>query len=195
MSCPDRELLSAFADGELEEPKAAAIERHLAGCPACGEFVGEMRRLDSYGRSSLRAIPVKPSRAAVLLPASARGRRLLRPLTLAAAAALVIALSIAAWFLASNAIKARKQESVEEGSMQIVTPTTTRAMDLAELEKMLQLMKGPRDEVRSDDAFERWAAPYRLLRIPLVPMEEVANHKPDEIPPTLPVRTGLNGKS
>jgi hypothetical protein len=47
----------------------------------------------------------------------------------------------------------------------------------------------------SDEAFERWVEPYRRLRIPLAPMEAVANYKPSQILPTLPASTPEAGGS
>jgi anti-sigma factor ChrR (cupin superfamily) len=35
----------------------------------------------------------------------------------------------------------------------------------------------------TDEAFERWAEPYRRLRIPLVPLEELASDKRPEVVP------------
>lgn len=43
--CPDRELLSAFADGEVPSPWDAKIERHAADCPRCREALDGLRRL------------------------------------------------------------------------------------------------------------------------------------------------------
>jgi anti-sigma factor RsiW len=40
-----RELLSAVHDGEAA--RDAALERHLAGCPACARFEGEIARLSA----------------------------------------------------------------------------------------------------------------------------------------------------
>lgn len=43
--CPDRELLSAFADGEVPSPWDAKIERHAADCPRCREALDGLRSL------------------------------------------------------------------------------------------------------------------------------------------------------
>ena len=33
--CPDRDIISAYLDGEIEAPWDSAIAEHLASCPAC----------------------------------------------------------------------------------------------------------------------------------------------------------------
>ncbi|MBU1079772.1 MAG: zf-HC2 domain-containing protein, partial [Spirochaetes bacterium] len=33
--CPDRELLSAWADGEVPSPWRETIDRHVAACESC----------------------------------------------------------------------------------------------------------------------------------------------------------------
>jgi anti-sigma factor RsiW len=33
--CPDREILSAYLDGEIDPPWESAVAAHLASCPAC----------------------------------------------------------------------------------------------------------------------------------------------------------------
>lgn len=43
--CPDRELLSAFADGEVPSPWDAKIERHAVDCPRCRQALDGLRRL------------------------------------------------------------------------------------------------------------------------------------------------------
>jgi anti-sigma factor RsiW len=37
--CPDRQLLSAFADGEIPEPFAARVRSHVGACPECAKVV------------------------------------------------------------------------------------------------------------------------------------------------------------
>ncbi len=46
MNCDEaRARLSAFIDGELPPAEAAALERHLAGCPSCRAEEADLRRL------------------------------------------------------------------------------------------------------------------------------------------------------
>lgn len=42
-ACPEPTILSAWIDGGLDAPTAAAIEAHLAGCAECVETVREVR--------------------------------------------------------------------------------------------------------------------------------------------------------
>jgi len=48
-------LLSAFLDGELAPADRAAVEAHLAECPACASHLAELAALDA----AARAVPVK----------------------------------------------------------------------------------------------------------------------------------------
>lgn len=41
--CPDFEVLSCFADGELGTPAAADVATHLGGCPRCDALTGRLR--------------------------------------------------------------------------------------------------------------------------------------------------------
>jgi anti-sigma factor RsiW len=116
--CPDRELLSAYADGEVPSPWRERIAEHLASCESCAALVaayaalGESLRSDS---SALEAAMVEVGRArleALLESAKSRGaapsyrpaglrlahagsvwaRSISLPLPLAAAAALALLL-------------------------------------------------------------------------------------------------------
>lgn len=98
--CPDRDILSAFIDGEVGAPWREAIERHLAACASCRTFVEGLR-------ATRRAIrqdgapdcsgPMERVRRGIIARAAARPaavrlwRRSLRvPLPLAAAAAAAV---------------------------------------------------------------------------------------------------------
>jgi predicted anti-sigma-YlaC factor YlaD len=162
MSCPDRESLSAFADGAVEAPLLAEIERHLSDCAHCREFVLEMRRLNTQGRASLQAIKAAAGAESAPSRRTALRARLMCELSLAAAA--VLLLTVSAWF----ATRTRNASRLP------TTPVST---------------KRPSEEkyvMPSDADFEAWAAPYRRLHIPLVPMEDVATYRPREINPIFP---------
>ncbi|HOX31389.1 MAG TPA: zf-HC2 domain-containing protein [Spirochaetales bacterium] len=110
--CPDRGLLSAYADGEVPSPWNARIAEHVAGCAACGSalerYASLGRRLSSEPLPNEKAIVARgrerlerelAARAAGRtapafgsLPRAGRawGRSLSLPLPLAAAAALVL---------------------------------------------------------------------------------------------------------
>lgn len=46
MSCPENsEKLNAMLDGELPPAEAAALARHIAGCPACARHLAELAEL------------------------------------------------------------------------------------------------------------------------------------------------------
>ena len=171
MSCPEHQLLSAFGDGELEPSLRAEIERHLSTCASCRRFVDEMRDLDACGRSSLRAISVKARPVPLAVPQLPPRRSLMRPIALAAAAVVLVAVSVAVWLIAYR----------NKGPRQVSAPIRATGSD--------------EFATSSDASFERWAEPYRQLRIPLLPLEEVANYTPPEILPTLPAPTTRDHKT
>ena len=45
--CIDDQLLSAYMDGELQEPFRSQVEEHIGYCQACAERLEEMKRLSS----------------------------------------------------------------------------------------------------------------------------------------------------
>jgi anti-sigma factor RsiW len=73
-----RERLSAYLDGALAPAERAALESHLADCPACQGELADLRAL----RALLRAMPAPalprsfllPEDGAVPVPLAARGR-------------------------------------------------------------------------------------------------------------------------
>ncbi|HUW41076.1 MAG TPA: zf-HC2 domain-containing protein [Rectinemataceae bacterium] len=50
--CPDRELLSAYVDGEVPEPWNGRLEGHIADCEACAKAVDGFRALSARIRSA-----------------------------------------------------------------------------------------------------------------------------------------------
>ncbi|MDE2293453.1 MAG: zf-HC2 domain-containing protein, partial [Elusimicrobia bacterium] len=54
MSCPDFEVLSAYADGEATPAETSAMGSHLAACPDCSR---RLRSIRSAGRA-LAGLPV-----------------------------------------------------------------------------------------------------------------------------------------
>jgi anti-sigma factor RsiW len=40
--CPDRQILSAYLDGEVQAPWAAVVEQHIEGCEDCRRALGRM---------------------------------------------------------------------------------------------------------------------------------------------------------
>jgi hypothetical protein len=49
--CPDREILSSYLDGEVEEPWKARIAEHLESCAECRGAYGNLERLDGVLRA------------------------------------------------------------------------------------------------------------------------------------------------
>ena len=84
-------------------------------------------------------------------------------MSLAAAAAAVVAILIGAWLGLNHS-----------GSRQTAAPPHQVAV------------AGISSEQSEDAAFAQWLAPYRNLKIPLVPMEVAANYNPAPVFPTRP---------
>lgn len=108
--CPDRELLSAWLDGEVPSPWRETLERHVRACAACTGAVESMDRTRKLFAAEAEALgtSVEAAKARVagrLASVSIRqpvrlyafsGRRLSVPAPLAAAAAVaIVALGIA----------------------------------------------------------------------------------------------------
>jgi anti-sigma factor RsiW len=109
--CPDRQIISVYADGELPSPWKEKLERHLSNCPSCSERLAFYRRVSGLlheDAAVLRAgAEAAADRARDRLPRQTPGRSpsLYRPLwrrsvaiplpAAAAAAVLIIILSLA----------------------------------------------------------------------------------------------------
>ncbi len=103
--CPDRELLSAWTDGEVPSPWRETIERHIEACGACSQVVASLNRTHALFSSDTARIDAasEPARLrvrerlgfAVVRRASASGafwtRKFSIPFPVAAAAALALA--------------------------------------------------------------------------------------------------------
>jgi len=168
MRCPDHQTISAFVDRELESAQAVEVERHVAECPSCRQWVEEMQWLDHRGRAALGAIHIGEMPTPNIVWWKPMWLKSSRPLPLAAAAAVVIALSIWTWF-ASGRFSRR--------------PVPSAPHQVASIREAPPVAEG--DESR-DRAFEQWAAPYRELNIPLVSMEAAESYSPAPILPVLP---------
>lgn len=101
--CPDRELLSAWLDGEVPSPWRESVERHVSSCPECSAAVSAMRAVStalaadraSIDSTSARAKAAVLDRLLSTAPVPHRSsalwtRRLALPVPLAAAAAVLI---------------------------------------------------------------------------------------------------------
>ncbi len=164
MKCPDQQTILAFADGEMATSEAAEFERHLTSCPNCRQFLAEMQWVSDCGRTALRAIPAGETASGKIVRSRKLWRNWARPVPLALAASLLLAFSIWAWF-AENKITSPRRFAVSNRNL---TGAAGNSMESPEA------------------AFEEWAAPYRQLQIPLVPMEVAANYNPAPIEPIQP---------
>jgi len=104
--CPDRELLSAWIDGEVPSPWRETIERHVRSCPSCTASVAGTNRVREFLVVDASAIDASGASArqrvlanlAYSFPRASRPgsviwtRRFSVPLPLAAAAVLAFAL-------------------------------------------------------------------------------------------------------
>jgi anti-sigma factor RsiW len=143
--CPDRDLISAFVDGEVPSPWSERLEEHLESCPDCAALaksyasLGENLRADASSPASdaalargrvrlddlLSALPSgseRPARAPKRRFAFASGeawrRSISLPLPLAAAAAvLVILLGGATAALAFRPVKGVPSQAIASGEM------------------------------------------------------------------------------
>ncbi len=106
--CPDHAFLSAFLDGELEQPWKAAVEEHCESCPSCRlalSRMAETRRLLTAELPSDWHAPMERVRARIMahsvrLPilVPVWRRRLSVPVPMAAAAMFVVAVLAVALF-------------------------------------------------------------------------------------------------
>lgn len=64
MSAHPGDLLSAWLDGELDEPEATAVAAHVEGCPACAAERDEV----NVARIAVRGLPRLAAPAGVLRP-------------------------------------------------------------------------------------------------------------------------------
>jgi len=46
--CPDKNLLSAYFDGELDKPFSSQVEAHVAECDSCSRILEEFRALSEH---------------------------------------------------------------------------------------------------------------------------------------------------
>jgi anti-sigma factor RsiW len=111
MNCEEaKTLLPAYADGELDLPRALALEQHLEGCAECGAALRQLRALKQSVRgapyhrapdtlrarlaASLTAAPATPLAAPVATPVRRRRDWSRWSLPIAAALALAVGLNL-----------------------------------------------------------------------------------------------------
>ncbi len=155
--CPDREILSAWLDGEIDAPWDRALEEHVGACADCR---GRLERLESVRRTLLEA-PVpdwRPAMERVRSSLVARGlarvpsapvwrRRVTLPLPAAAAAAVLIILLAGA--LAVSVVRSTfglvriTRQGTSGTEIRIAAPVS----DLETLLRSLESGNGTLDEV------------------------------------------------
>ena len=137
--CPDKQLLSAYCDGEVLSPWKARMEAHLAECGPCRAVVNRYRALGRFLRS---APPGAEEPMAFLRVRGAVGNSPLPPLPLwskrislpfAVAASLLffaggLALSVFAW-------PGPRQDVLVDGRQ-----STEAAANIADIKDMKQLL-------------------------------------------------------
>jgi anti-sigma factor RsiW len=128
--CPDRDLISAYVDGEVPSPWRERLEEHLGGCQACSALVsgyahlGERLRAElvcneaeslSRGRSRLDAL-LEGRPAPIADSWKARRHFVSLPLPFAAAAAVfVLLLCATTTFLALKPNRGTSIQTVASG--------------------------------------------------------------------------------
>jgi anti-sigma factor RsiW len=136
--CPDRELLSAWVDGEVSSPWRESLERHLESCPSCTAYTMELKSLRLAYAADAESIAQVAGRIrtrvydGVILGASSRTpvwtRRLSIPLPVAAAAALVF--SVLAMALAmTGARNSELRMAIQSTAAPVPVASSGQAMD------------------------------------------------------------------
>ncbi|MDR3199818.1 MAG: zf-HC2 domain-containing protein [Spirochaetales bacterium] len=95
--CPDKELLSAYCDGEVPSPWKQRLDSHVRNCSSCQEIVGRYRTIGSILREQVQPeldIPAAFARVREKVFAAPRPslwkKRISLPLAAAAAAVIII---------------------------------------------------------------------------------------------------------
>jgi anti-sigma factor RsiW len=146
--CPDRDLVSAYVDGEVPSPWRERLEEHLAACPDCAAIASGYARLGARLKAELASDEVARDEAGCLergrlrldallqgLPGAVRAdrsppwkdwrRSVSLPLPIAAAAALlVLLLGGATTLLALRPSRGAQIQSVASGE---ITPQPLEA--------------------------------------------------------------------
>ena len=128
--CPDRQLLSAWVDGEVSSPWRESLERHLEACPSCSAYTAGLQSQRSAFMADAAILEQAAEKArirvydGILLGASARTpvwtRRLSVPLPVAAAAALVfsvLAMALAMTGARNSELRMAVQSAVAPASV------------------------------------------------------------------------------
>lgn len=143
MTCHDvRERLDDYVDGALAPDETASVDVHLAGCDDCRAEQRALRALlagaASLPRESSPRRDLWPGIAARLRPNVASFPRRVavwRPATLAAAAAVLVALSSAVTWRVARGPEARSTSNRDAGVSAVTLVSLTPATDLLDAER------------------------------------------------------------
>lgn len=150
--CPDRDLVSAYVDGEMPSPWAERLEEHLRSCPDCAALavgysaLGERLRselsggeAEAFERGRLRFEALLASRPAATAERVPFRRSVSLPLPLAVAAAfLVVLLGGATTLLALRPSKSAAIQSVASG--EIIPALPASASQPASMDELLRYL-------------------------------------------------------
>lgn len=141
--CPDRQILSAFADGEVPSPWNEKVLKHLESCEACSRIVRAHRSV-SEGLAGSAGPDPEPAREAVWtrLVESGRSRpeplwraRFAVPLPVAAAAMLAFAV------LSTLVVTSRRENSALRMAIFAASELTPSANQASAMESVLQFLE------------------------------------------------------
>lgn len=142
--CPDRQILSAFADGEVPSPWNEKILKHLESCESCSRIVRDHRAV-SAGLSAHESPGVESARDVVwdrLVDSSRRRRpdplwraRFAVPLPVAAAALLAFAI------LSTLVISSHRENSALRMAIFAASELSSSPNQATAMESVLQFLE------------------------------------------------------
>ena len=193
---PDDPRLTAYALGESDAAERKAIEIALEDSQECRRAVEEIAQTAGLLTRELpgEALPgltysQQLAIEAKLKPESGKAETkeissvigLLGKIPLKRIAAVTASVAV----ISAALIVAFRSDTQKPTEPKLAASPVAKAATRAESDKGKE----------ADAAFARWAATYRRLQIPLIPLEEVANYMPPEILPFSPAPTIRNNKS
>lgn len=162
MNCPEPENISALADGELDPLESAKVHEHIKACPTCERLLEEMRWTALTGSIALLTLPAGKESGRKPIPMQTSGRKPKRALLMGIAAALAAGLVTWGWLGGTDDGRHHPEERILSGGVSSDSDGAAR------------------DNSR-EEAFARWAAHYREMEIPRVPMAVAATYEPEPI--------------
>jgi anti-sigma-K factor RskA len=193
---PDDPRLTAYALGESDAAERKAIEIALENSQECRRAVEEIAQIAGLLTRELTGEVLPGLTYSQQLAIEAK----LKP---ESGEAETKEISFLIGLLGTNAIKRIAAFTAAVAVISVGLIVAFRSDTQKPTEPKLAASPGAKAATRvesdkgkeSDAAFARWAANYRRLQIPLIPLEEVANYMPPEILPFSPAPTIQNNKS